>query len=192
MMCNMTDISYLGGHFLIAMPSLQDPNFLQSVTYICEHNAEGAFGLVINRLTDANIDEIFKELKLESLADNPCLSQRVFSGGPVDIERGLVLHRPSGKWKSTLIQNDELAVTSSLDILTAISKNEGPDDFLMILGYAGWGAGQLEEELAANAWLSGPADTDIIFKTPVNQRWDSAAKLLGVDMRLLSSDIGHA
>lgn len=188
----MTETSYLGGHFLIAMPNLQDPNFLRSVTYICEHNADGAFGIVINRELDANIDEIFQELKLECVAENPCLSQKVFTGGPVDVERGLVLHQPVGHWQSTLTQNGELAVTSSMDILTAISQNEGPDDFLMVLGYAGWGTGQLEEEMAANAWLSGPADINIIFNTPVSQRWDEAAKLLGIDMRLLSNDIGHA
>jgi len=188
----MTETSYLGGHFLIAMPNLQDPNFLRSVTYICEHNAEGAFGIIINREMDANIDEIFQELKLESVADNPRLNEKIFTGGPVDVERGLVLHRPVGQWKSTLIQNGELAVTSSLDILTAIGQNQGPEEFMMVLGYAGWGAGQLEQEMAANAWLSGPADMNVIFKTPVNQRWDKAAQLLGVDMRLLSSDIGHA
>jgi len=188
----MTDTSYLGGHFLIAMPNLQDPNFLRSVTYICEHNAEGAFGIVINRELNASVAEIFQELKLEWAEDNPYVDQKVLAGGPVDVERGLVLHIPAGDWKSTLIKNGELAVTSSLDILTAISQNQAPDNFLVALGYAGWGAGQLESELAANAWLNGPADLDIIFNTPVAQRWDHAAKLLGVDLSLLSTDIGHA
>lgn len=188
----MLNTSYLSGHFLIAMPNLQDPNFLKSVTYICEHNAEGAFGIVINRELDSCIGDIFQELNLECIEENPHLTQKVFTGGPVDIERGLVLHEPSGEWQSTLIQNNDLAVTSSLDILRAIAQKEGPEKFMMVLGYAGWGAGQLEAEMAANAWLSGPADMDIIFETPVSQRWDKAASLLGVDLRLLSSDIGHA
>ncbi|HFE37162.1 MAG TPA: YqgE/AlgH family protein [Gammaproteobacteria bacterium] len=188
----MTDISYFGGHFLVAVPSLQDPNFLRSVTYICEHNADGAFGIVINRELDATISDIFRELKLTCVEDAPGLKQKVFSGGPVDIERGLVLHQPAGHWKSTLIQNNELAVTSSLDILTAIGQNQGPEKFIMVLGYAGWGAGQLEQEMAANAWLSAPANLDVIFDTPASQRWEKAAQSMGIDIRLLSSDIGHA
>lgn len=188
----MTDISYLGGHFLIAMPSLQDPHFLRSVTYICEHNAEGAFGIVVNHELDICIADIFRELKLDKADDCHTQAQRVYAGGPVDMERGLVLHKPCGRWKSTLTENNVLAVTSSLDILTAIGKNEGPEKFMMALGYAGWEAGQLEQEMRENVWLSGPADIDIIFDTPVKQRWDNAAKLVGVDIRLLSSDVGHA
>lgn len=188
----MTDISYLSGHFLIAMPNLQDPHFLRSVTYICEHNAEGAFGIVINHELGICIADIFRELKLDKVDDCHAQAHRVYAGGPVDMERGLVLHKPSGRWKSTLTENSELAVTSSLDILTAIGKNEGPDKFLMALGYAGWEAGQLEQEMRENVWLSGPANIDIIFDTPVSQRWDDAAKLVGVNIRLLSSEVGHA
>jgi len=188
----MTEISYLGGHFLIAMPNLQDPHFLRSVTYVCEHNVDGAFGIIINRELNATISDVLNELKLDCVEGTPCLAQKVFTGGPVDIERGLILHQPVGDWKSTLIQNGELAVTSSLDILSAISQNEGPEKFIMVLGYAGWGAGQLEHEMGSNTWLSGPANMDVIFNTPASQRWDKAAKSMGVDMSLLSSDIGHA
>lgn len=188
----MTDISYLGGHFLIAMPNLQDPEFFRSVTYVCEHDAEGAFGVIINHELDVNIADIFEELELECLENNPHRDRKILTGGPVDIERGLVLHKPVGSWQSTLGQNKELGITSSLDILTAIGKNQGPEKFIMILGYAGWDAGQLEQEMAANVWLSRPADDGIIFDTPVSQRWETAAKTMGVDMQWLSNDIGHA
>ena len=188
----MTDSSYLKGHFLIAMPSLQDPNFIQSVTFICEHNAEGAFGLVINHETDATIAEVLEQLNIQSDEANPYLEQKVFLGGPVEVERGLILHRPIGNWGSTICQCDDIAVTSSLDIMKAISKEQAPENFMVCLGYAGWGAGQLEQEMVDNAWLSGPADHEIIFKTPVSERWQAAASLLGVDLSRLSSDIGHA
>jgi len=188
----MNTTSYLKGHFLIAMPNLQDPNFSQSVTYICEHNEEGAFGIVINHETEATIGEVLEQLKITPDASNPFLEQRVFLGGPVDIERGLILHKPTGNWSSTVCQNENIAVTSSLDIMRAIAEQKAPDNFIVCLGYAGWGEGQLEQEMIDNAWLSGPADNEIIFQTPVAERWQAAASLLGVDLSLLSSDIGHA
>lgn len=188
----MNTNSSFKGHFLIAMPNLLDPNFVKSVTFICEHNQDGAFGLVINNETDATVGEVFAQLDIESRPDNPYIEQKVFVGGPVDTERGLILHRPVGNWASTICQNDDLGVTSSLDILRDIADDKAPEDFMICLGYAGWGAGQLEEEIAANAWLNGPADYDIIFKTPVLDRWQAAAGLLGVDLSLLSSDVGHA
>ncbi|MDX1810472.1 MAG: YqgE/AlgH family protein [Gammaproteobacteria bacterium] len=188
----MTESSFLKGHFLIAMPSLQDPNFIKSVTYILEHNDEGAFGLVINQKTDATIAEVLEQLKISVDDSNPYLAQKVFLGGPVDVERGLILHRPVGNWGSTIIECGDIAVTSSLDIMRAIAENQAPEKFMICLGYAGWGPGQLEEEMMANTWLSGPASPEIIFDLPVEQRWQAAANQLGVDLTLLSNDIGHA
>lgn len=188
----MTDASYFKGHFLIAMPSLQDPNFTQSVTFLCEHNAEGAFGLVINHETDATVAEVLGQLNISSDENNPYLNRKIFLGGPVEVERGLILHTPIGEWESTLCQHNDIAVTSSLDIMRAIGKDQAPEKFLVCLGYAGWGPGQLEQEMAQNSWLSGPADKKIIFDTPVTKRWQAAASLLGVDLNLLSSDVGHA
>jgi len=188
----MTDATFLKGHFLIAMPSLQDPNFSQSVTFICEHNDDGAFGLVINHETDATIGEVLDQLNITPVANNPYLQQKVFLGGPVDIERGLILHAPIGDWGSTICEHREIGITSSLDIMRAIGENTAPENFLVCLGYAGWGPGQLEQEMSQNAWLNGPADKSVIFNTPVNKRWQAAASLLGVDLSLLSSDIGHA
>ena len=188
----MTDTLYLSGHFLIAMPNLQDPNFLRTVTYICEHNEKGAFGVVINRQVDAKISEILEQLDIPYDAKNEHANKNVFVGGPVEVERGLILHNPVGEWNSTLVSHDNIGLTSSLDIMRAIAHNEAPENFHVMLGYAGWGAGQLEQELAENAWLYGPADKDIIFNLPPSQRWDAAAKLLGIDISLLSNDIGHA
>lgn len=188
----MSESSYLSGNFLIAMPNLQDPNFLRTVTFICEHNAEGAFGIIINRPLEATIGEVLDQLDIKPVATNPYLQHKVFMGGPVETERGLILHKPAGEWKATLVHVGGLAVTSSLDIMRAIAADNPPEKFLVSLGYAGWGAGQLEQELAENAWLYGPADPAIIFDMPVAKRWDAAARLLGVDLTLLSSDVGHA
>jgi len=187
----MINTSSLAGHFLIAMPSLQDPNFIKTVTYICEHNAEGAFGVVINRPLESKISEVFDQLSISFDETNENAKKPVYVGGPVEVERGLILHSPVSDWESTLVSRDEIGLTSSLDIMNAIASENPPEQFLVMLGYAGWDAGQLEEELAANTWLHGPADKDIIFNMSASQRWDAAAKLLGVDLSLLSSDIGH-
>ncbi len=181
----------LSNHFLIAMPQLADPNFFHSVTYICEHNEDGALGLVINRPLDLQLHEIFEQMGIEA-KDCTRLDQIVFSGGPVQPQRGFILHGPPLQWESTAGITDNLAITTSRDILEAIARNEGPAQCLIALGYAGWGAGQLEQELADNAWLSGPADPSIIFDTPVPERWRAAAALLGVDLDRLSGDAGHA
>ena len=188
----MTNNSYLTGHFLIAMPGLQDPNFLRTVTYICEHNDKGAFGVVINRELNAKVSEVLDQLTIPYDENNELVGKSVFVGGPVEVERGLILHSPVGSWESTLVSNDDIGLTSSLDIMKAIVSDSPPDQFFIVLGYAGWDAGQLEEELATNAWLHGPADKDIIFNLSPEKRWDAAAKLLGVDLSLLSTDIGHA
>ena len=188
----MKETSFLTGHFLIAMPNLQDPNFLRTVTYVCEHNEKGAFGVVINRQLDAKVGEILDQLSISYDDENALVEKNVFVGGPVEVERGLILHSPVGNWDSTLVSNGSIGLTSSMDIMRSIGDDEAPEHFFVVLGYAGWGAGQLEQELGENAWLHGPADKDIIFNLPPSQRWDAAAKLLGIDISLLSTDIGHA
>lgn len=188
---NIITSDKLTGHFLIAMPSLNDGFFNQAVTYICEHDENGCFGIIINQQTNLTVKQITSELAFET-SDNYNDKQAIFIGGPVDQGRGFILHRPSGHWQSSLKVNDKVTLTTSKDILQAMVKNEGPQDSIVALGYAGWAAGQLDDEIAANTWLSCPADEQIIFNTPVEQRWKAAAKLIGVDLSLMSSDTGHA
>lgn len=187
----MPYFSQLTNHFLIAMPSLADPNFTHTVTYLCEHNQEGALGIIINRPTELTLADLAEQLNIEvtepELAETP-----IYQGGPVQLERGFVLHSPLGEWDSTLEVTPDIGLTMSQDIIDAIANGVGPDHFLIALGYAGWGQGQLETELAANAWLNGPADSQIIFKQPIENRWTAAAALLGVDLNTLSPDVGHA
>ena len=185
------DISSLSNHFLIAMPGLGDPHFSRTVTLICEHSREGAMGIVINRPVDLSLKDILAQMNIEP-ATPETLNMPVFLGGPVQNNRGFILHEPLGKWESTLPITDRLGVTTSRDILVAIANNEGPERALLVLGYAGWGAGQLEREIVDNAWLSGPAATDILFATPAEARWRAAANLLGVDLTKLSAETGHA
>ena len=187
----MTDLVSLANHFLIAMPSLADANFARSVTLICEHSDEGAMGIVINRVTDLHLGDIFEQLDIEP--DKATNSESaVYLGGPVQNNRGFVLHEPLGNWESTLTVTDKFGVSTSRDILEAIAQNRGPEKFLVALGYAGWGAGQLEREISENSWLSGPASRNIIFDLPVEQRWKAAAQLVGVDLTTLSGEAGHA
>lgn len=187
----MPDESNLTDHFLIAMPALDDPNFHQTVTYICEHNDEGAIGIVINRPTDITLGELLEHMELET-ADDPVARRTVYMGGPVQRERGFVLHPPGGEWESSISVSPQMAVTTSRDILVSIAEGQGPKRFMVALGYAGWGTGQLEQEMAENAWLYGPADPDILFDLDSPDRWRAAAALLGVDLSLLSGDAGHA
>ncbi len=181
----------LSNHFLIAMPALDDPNFHHTTTYICEHDEDGALGIVINRPLNMRLVEILKHMDIEPCSD-AISSLPVYMGGPVQSDRGFVLHEPSGNWEATLKVTEKIGITSSRDILQAIAAGEGPDKAIVTLGYAGWGSGQLEQELAANTWLSGPASSEILFDTPSEKRWMAAAASLGVDLNLLSSDIGHA
>ena len=186
----MTD-SRLTNHFLIAMPGLMDDNFNQAVTYICEHDENGTFGIVINRESDITLNDVMQQMQI------PCPLELqhhilVLTGGPVQSNRGFILHRPTGNWDSSLIVTDSVALTTSRDILEAIAEDRGPDDNIIALGYAGWGPGQLEQEMAANTWLSCPAEQQIIFETPVEKRWQAAADLIGVDLQLLSNEAGHA
>ncbi len=187
----MGDESNLTNQLLIAMPTLADPNFSQSVAYLCEHNADGALGIVINRPSGITVGELLEHLEIP-LEDSEVAARPVYAGGPVQRERGFVLHRPLGDWDSSLTVADDLGVTTSRDILEAIARDEGPEEWLLALGYAGWGAGQLERELAENTWLNGPASLDILFHRPTDQRWYAAAASLGVDLSLLSSESGHA
>ncbi len=183
--------THLTNHFLIAMPSLEDGNFSRSVTYICEHDENGALGITINRTSDISLQEIFSQLQIKSNSAETN-NQMVLMGGPVQVDRGFILHRPTGQWESSLKVTDNIAVTTSRDIMQSIADNEGPQNTLIALGYAGWGPGQLEYELSENTWLSCPATEDIIFNTPIEKRWSAAAMLLGVDLQLLSNQAGHA
>ena len=186
----MTDNS-LTNQFIIAMPGLMDENFNQAVTFICEHDDNGTFGIIINRESEISLDDVMQQMKIPYHPDDADTEQ-VFTGGPVQANRGFVLHRPIGNWDSSLIVNDSIALTTSRDILEAIADNKGPDDNIITLGYAGWGPGQLEQEMADNTWLSCPAEEQIIFNTPVEERWQAAANLIGVDLQLMSNDAGHA
>jgi putative transcriptional regulator len=181
----------LTDHFLIAMPAMQDPHFARSLTYICEHNDEGAMGIIINRPIDLCLPDLFSRIDL-TLEDPAFEDTPVYFGGPVQTDRGFVLHRPLGGWHSTLHVTSQIGLTSSRDILEAVAGNTSPGDFLVSLGYAGWSEGQLEEELAANAWLTVKADPAIIFNLPPEQRLDAAMRLLGVNFTNLSDVAGHA
>jgi putative transcriptional regulator len=187
----MSNTSSLTNQFLIAMPALADPNFSHTVTYMCDHNEEGAMGLVINRPLDLDINELFTHLDIaNNRRDQDYIP--VYQGGPVQTERGFVLHKGVGEWEATLEITEDIGLTMSQDIIEAIANGEGPENYLISLGYAGWGAGQLEDELAANAWLNGPADPSIIFEVPIEQRWTASAQQLGVELNNLSTDVGHA
>ena len=177
--------------FLIAMPAMADPNFSGSVVYICDHNDRGALGLVINRPTDLVLSALFDRIDLK-LEIAPLKDAPVFFGGPVQTERGFVLHVPSGEYSSTLPVTTEISLTTSKDVLEAVAGGSGPDKMLVTLGYAGWGAGQLEGEIAANAWLTVDAAPDVIFDTPADERYGAALKLLGIDSGQLSGQAGHA
>lgn len=186
----MLEPTYLTDHFLIAMPNLGDPNFFRTVTYICMHNEEGAMGIVINRPMDVDLGDVLEHMNIE--AQDPMANRLpIFEGGPVQRERGFVIHQPAGQWDAMLNVGDDLGITTSRDILGAIADGRGPKKVLIALGYAGWGAGQLEQEMAENAWLSTPADNSIIFNISPEQRWHAAAARLGVDLTLLSSEAGH-
>ena len=185
----------LANHFLIAMPAMTDPNFARTLTYLCEHNAEGALGIIINKPLEINLGSLFERVSVpltqgESQAKYTDLP--VYFGGPVQTDRGFVLHRPVGDWQSTLHVTDEIGLTSSRDILQSMSDVGEPNDVLVSLGYAGWAAGQLEWELSQNAWLTVAASPDIIFGLPPEERLPAAMQLLGIDFARLSDVAGHA
>ena len=185
----------LTNRFLIAMPTLADPNFHHTVTYICAHNEEGAMGIVINRPLDLEFGEIIQQLKLPSPGEDQnreVQHKPIYHGGPVQENRGFVLHRPDEKWSSSIQISPDLGVTTSRDILEAIAAGEGPENSLIALGYACWDSGQLEQEFKDNAWLSAPSSADIIFNTPSKDRWASATSLLGFASHQISPEVGHA
>ena len=183
----------LSNQFLIAMPELEDPNFSRTVTLICQHDENGALGVIINRTVDSlSINDVLRQFSLPKPESGHLGHQPIYVGGPVHNELGLVLHRGLGDWQSTLKVGGQLGLTSSRDVLKAIAHSGGPDDCLLVLGYAGWGAGQLDFEIQQNAWLTVPADPRIIFEVEVEQRWAQAATSLGVDITTLSTGVGHA
>lgn len=187
----MIESGSLRNHFLIAMPSLADPNFFHSVIYVCQHNDEGALGIVINRPLNLNFGYLLEQLSIRP-ANADIAGRPVYLGGPVQSGALFILHQPPLQWESSLPVTDEISLTTSPDILNALAQNTFPGAALAALGYAGWAPGQLEQELLDNAWLSVRADTHILFHAPAEQRWSLAAASLGVDVTRLSGDVGHA
>lgn len=188
----LTTDTNLCDHFLISMPHLHDQNFEQTLTYICEHSDQGAMGLVVNRPMDLSFKQLLGHLDFDRPPRHGG-ERPVYFGGPVQVERGFILHQAGlQEWSSSYLINERLQLTTSLDILKAIAEGEGPDNYLIALGYAGWGAGQLEQEILHNSWLSCPADLDILFATESHLRLEAAATKLGVNLDLLISQAGHA
>jgi len=182
---------YLENQMLIAMPGMLDPNFVRSVTLLCQHTEDGAIGITINRVSAFTLGEILDQL------DIPCevegiREERVLEGGPVNRDRGFVLHTPMEGFESSLALSPEIMVTTSRDILQALAAGKGPERYLVALGYAGWGDGQLEEEMRQNAWLSVTADSAIVFELPLADRWTQAVSRLGIDISNLHDVGGHA
>lgn len=200
----MTEMKSLQNHFLVAMPSLDDPYFSRSLIYVCEHNAEGAMGIVVNQPSTMNVKQLLEQTDKDLTVSEDKAEQIVLAGGPVNQERGFVLHSPQNtvkstsqdveqkSWASSLKLAPNVMVTTSKDILTAIGKDEGPEDVLIALGYAGWTAGQLEKEMQENAWLTIEADEEILFRTPMHKKWQATVNKLGVDVWQLAPGAGHA
>lgn len=181
----------LVNHFLIAMPSMLDPMFGGAVVYVCEHNEDGALGIVINKPTDIQTDDFFQRIDLK-LDHAPIALQPILFGGPVQNDRGFVLHVPTGDYSSTLDVTDAISFTTSVDVLEAVASGAGPQRLLISIGYCGWGAGQLEHEVAQNCWLTVLADPTILFDVPLADRYSAAIKLLGIDPLMLTAEAGHA
>lgn len=193
----MSDFVYLDNQLLVATPSMMDPYFQKSVVYICEHSDKGAMGIVINHSMSITLHDLLLHMEIISPNDKEedlpaIIHQAVLSGGPVQRERGFVLHYPAGNWQSSFVMRNDLTVTTSRDILQAIVNNQGPEKALIALGYTGWEPGQLEEELISNTWINCPADLKLIFDTPAEQRWAAAGKLMGIDLSSLPDTAGHA
>ncbi len=183
-------MAWLTNQFLVAMPDMQDPHFSKTVTLVCQHDEQGALGVVINRATELTLKDIYESLNLDH-NDAPETDLPLHYGGPIQPQRGLILH-DSGEDFSSIKVGDSLGLTTSLDVLEAISNQRGPQNCMVTLGFAGWESGQLEQELAKNVWLSTPAEKSIIFDAPVDERWDRAAGLLGINFSMLSTEFGHA
>ncbi len=181
----------LAGQFLVAMPALEDPHFSLTVTYICVHNHDGAFGLVINRIFEAATGAtLFKELDITP--NSKASISPVYMGGPVHQGYVFVLHGPPLDWSASLQISDTVAMSNSVDVLQAIASGVGPPSYMLVLGCAGWAPGQLEAEMVENSWLTCPGNDEILFHTPLEDRWEKAAQSIGVDLNLLSGTAGHA
>lgn len=182
-------------HFLIAMPALDEPLFKRSVIYVCEHNEEGAMGLVINKLAgEFTVEKVLNKLDLHPTPRDPAirLDRPVFSGGPLADDRGFILHSPHEGFASSISISEQTMLTTSKDVLETLGTPEQPKDVLVALGYAGWSQGQLEEEVLNNSWLTVPATSKILFDTPINERWREAAKMIGINVSQLATHAGHA
>ncbi|MDE2304865.1 MAG: YqgE/AlgH family protein [Gammaproteobacteria bacterium] len=187
----MSDEGYLTNQLLIAMPSLGDPNFVQTVALVCEHGPRGALALILNKPLPMRMAEIFAQLEIQ-VESGPLSERKVLRGGPMQTDRGFVVHPAGGEWDSTLKVSERIHVTTSRDILAAMARGEGPAEAVVTLGYAGWDGGQLEEEIRANAWLNAPVDRGILFDLPYEARWEAAGRLIGVDLSRISATSGHA
>ena len=181
----------LSNQLLIAMPGMADPNFNSTVTLICEHNADGALGIVINRPMSLNLGGLLAQLSLDQ-ADKSAASSPVLDGGPVGRERGFVLHNPQAEFESSVTVSADIQLTLSRDVLDAMAAGSGPNKSVVALGYAGWEAGQLEQEILQNTWLNVPASPEIVFDVPFTDRWSVAAEIIGIDISQISSHVGHA
>lgn len=182
---------YLERQMLIAMPAMADPNFSRTVTLMCQHTEEGAIGITINRESDFKLGEIMSQLDIDC-EDHGICDEQVLEGGPVNADRGFVLHSPKEGFESSLEVSPGIMITTSRDVLAAIAKGNGPDQYVVALGYAGWGDGQLEHEMRENAWLSAPIDRAIVFDLPLKDRWQQAVSRLGISIQQLHGEGGHA
>ncbi len=185
----------LTNHFLVAMPGMKDPYFKRSVIYVCEHNEEGAMGLMINAPIDITIGKMLERVDVKPSHPkliSESLEKPVLNGGPVSEDRGFILHQPKDEYESSIKMTDNISVTTSKDILGVLGTEAEPNHYIVALGYSGWEPGQLEIELSENSWLTVEADPDVMFDTPINERWQKAVQMLGIDVAQLSSEIGHA
>ena len=187
----------LQSQFLLSMPQLLDPNFRGTLSYICEHDEFGAMAITINRPSEIMLYELFEQLEIPVTAKNlqaknQSAEQVIYIGGPVQQDRGFILHTDKRPWQSTLEINERMRLTTSKDILEAIAKGDGPENYIITLGYAGWSEGQLEEELLANAWLNCPSDDDILFHTKSKDKLNKTMEKLGINSSQLNGQIGHA
>jgi putative transcriptional regulator len=184
----------LANHFLIAMPLMQDPVFGGSVVYVCEHNENGVLGVVINKPTDMTMQVLFEriDLNLEGGMRAPIVNEPIMFGGPVQDDRGFVLHTPGAHYSSSLTVTDQIAFTTSIDVLEAVAAGDGPQHLLVSIGYSGWSPGQLEEEIGRNGWLTVSADPRVMFDVPIEERYKAAIQLLGIDPMMLTAEAGHA
>lgn len=179
-------------HFLIAMPSLDDPYFSRSLTYICEHNEQGAMGIVINQPTGLKLKDMLRQVDESIVVEDDKAGQLVLAGGPVSPDRGFILHTSQPGWSASLALTSEIMITTSKDILQVLGNSKGPKKSLVALGYAGWSAGQLEQEIQSNSWLLIEADLELLFDVPIHKKWQAAVNKLGIDIWQLAPGAGHA